>query len=133
MAIANPWRGEVVLVCAGEEVTLRCRMDVLATILDVLDCENLIEVFRKWDGMDPDVMKNTLQLLAESPTVADEFWPKVNGLKGLEAMQIKFYEVVSGRNPDEIAEEEENRKKLQNFLAEQSDEQVAKIVEAMNL
>ncbi len=131
--VANGWRGEGVVKCGEASIKLRCNMNALATIQDKLECDSLIEVFRKWDGLSPDAMENTLSLLAESPGEAAKFWVHVDGLRGLESCRSKFYEVVSGQTPEEVKAEDESRKKLAAFLAQKSDVEVAKIVEALNL
>ncbi len=131
--VANAWRGECIITCGNAVIKLRCRMNTLGTILQELECDTLIEVFRKWDGLAPQVFEKTLFLLAENPTDAEKFWASVDGLRGLEAMRVKFYEISSGQTPDEIKSEDENRKKLAAFLAQKSAEEVATIVTALNL
>lgn len=108
-------------------------MDTLATILDALDCETLIEVYRKWDGLAPGPLQKTLDLLAENPKDAKKFWLSANGLRGLQALRFKFYEVTSGQTPDEIKAETENRKKLESVLAQKSGMEIEAIAEALKI
>jgi len=108
-------------------------MDTLATILDALECETLIEVYRKWDGLAPGPLQKTLDLLAENPKDAKKFWLSVNGLRGLQALLVKFYEVTSGQTPDEIKAETENRKKLESVLAQKSGMEIEAIADALKI
>ncbi len=123
----NPWRGETRVELPGASLKLRCTMESFAHLLSSLECETLIEVFRKWDGLSPDVIQASTRLLAEDPAAADKFWPHVNGQAGLTALHAKFYEVVSGRTAEELASENASRKKIEAWFAGQNAETVAQI------
>jgi len=129
----NAWRGELTLKQGQSSILLRCTMDVLARLLSSLQCETLLDVTRKWDGLSPEVLKTTLKVFAVNPPDADAFWPCVTGLAGLEIQHAAFHRLISGMNPDEIREDEEARKKLEIHLAARSTLEIAAIVKALNL
>ncbi len=130
---SNPWRGELIVEMSGRQITLRCRMDVLAKLLEELGCETFVALTKKWDGLSPEVLRATLRLLAESPSEADAFWPYVNGLEGLQLLHEKFYRLVSGLTPTEIAEDEDRRKKLQMLISQKTPAEIEMIATALKL
>lgn len=131
MVAVNAWRGEVSLEIGDHSIVLRCHMDTLAKLIDLMKVETLIEVYQKWDGLNPYLMQKSLELLAENPTEAKEFWKHVNGLEGLKKLHTVFYAVVSGQTPEQIKEAQSHRKKLEAALLASSDQTINRLIEVL--
>lgn len=113
----NPWRGEVAIVIAGETLACNMTMDKLARIFADLGVETLHDLHRKWDSLNPEAMRRTLEFVAVDVEAAKRLFPSVAGARGLSELHAAFYQLASGMTPDEIAAETEARKKLAGLPA----------------